>query len=65
MHTEVLSDGAIPLIEAGVINGSKKTFHPYKIVVGIALGTRKLYEFVHENAAFEFLSNKYINDPYF
>jgi len=64
VHTEVLSDGAIPLIEAGVINGSKKTFHPNKIVVGIALGTRKLYEFVHENAAFEFLSNKYINDPY-
>jgi acyl-CoA hydrolase len=64
VHTEVLSDGAIPLIEAGVINGRYKTFHPHKIVVAIALGTRKLYEFIHENAAFEFLPNKYVNDPY-
>ena len=59
-----MSDGAIPLIEAGVINGRYKTIHPNKIVVGIALGTRKLYEFIHENAAFEFLTNKYINDPF-
>ncbi|MGA2964463.1 MAG: acetyl-CoA hydrolase/transferase C-terminal domain-containing protein [Candidatus Korobacteraceae bacterium] len=64
VHTEVLSDGAIPLIESGVINGKFKTFHPNKIVVAIALGTRKLYEFIHENAVFEFLSNKYINDPF-
>jgi acetyl-CoA hydrolase len=64
VHTEVLSDGAIPLIEAGVITGRRKTFHPNKIVVAIALGTRKLYEFIHENAGFEFLSNKYINDPF-
>jgi len=64
VHTEVLSDGAIPLIEAGVITGRRKTFHPNKIVVAIALGTRKLYEFIHENAGFEFLSNKYINDQF-
>ena len=64
VHTEVLSDGAIPLIEAGVINGRYKKVHPYKVVVAIALGTQKLYDFIHENAAFEFLPNKYINDPY-
>ena len=64
VHTEVLSDGAIPLIESGVINGRFKTIHPNKIVVAIALGTRKLYEYIHENAVFEFLSNKYINDPF-
>jgi acyl-CoA hydrolase len=64
VHTEALSDGAIPLIEAGVINGRFKTFHPNKIVVAIALGTRKLYEFIHENAGFEFLPNQYINDPF-
>jgi acyl-CoA hydrolase len=64
VHTEALSDGAIPLIEAGVINGRFKTFHPNKIVVAIALGTRKLYEYIHENAGFEFLPNQYINDPF-
>jgi acyl-CoA hydrolase len=64
VHTEVMSDGVIPLIEAGVINGKYKTIHPHKIVVAIAMGSRKLYEFIHENAVFEFLSNKYINDPF-
>jgi acyl-CoA hydrolase len=64
VHTEVLSDGAIPLIEAGIINGRHKTFHPYKTVVGIALGTQKLYEFINENSFFEFLPNKHVNDPF-
>jgi acyl-CoA hydrolase len=64
IHTEALSDGAIPLIEAGVINGRRKTLHRHKAVVGIALGTKKLYEFVNENAFFEFHPNRYINDPF-
>jgi len=64
VHTEVLSDGAISLIEAGVINGRCKTFHPNKIVVAIALGTRKLYEFINENSFFEFMPNRYVNDPF-
>lgn len=64
IHTETLGDGAIPLIEAGVINGRRKTFHPNKIVLGFVLGTRKLYNFVDNNPLFEFQPNAYINDPF-
>jgi acyl-CoA hydrolase len=64
IHTEVLSDGAIPLIEAGVINGRRKTLHRHKAVVAIGLGTKKFYDFIDENAFFEFHPNKYVNDPF-
>jgi len=64
IHTEVLSDGAIPLIEAGVINCRKKTFRPNKIVLGFVLGSRKMYEFVDNNPLFDFEPNSFTNDPF-
>ena len=64
VHTEMLSDSAIPLIESGVINGSRKSIHRGKIVTGFVLGTRKLFNFVNDNPAFEFHPNAYTNDPY-
>jgi len=63
VHTELLSDGIIPLIEAGVVNGRRKTLHPRKVVLAFALGTRKLFDFVHENPIFEFHPNAYTNNP--
>ncbi len=63
IHTELLSDSIIPLIEAGVVNGARKTLHPRKLVLGFALGTQKLFEFVNENPIFEFHPNAYTNDP--
>ena len=47
-----------------MINGSRKTFHPRKAVVAIGLGTKKFYDFIDENAFFEFHPNKYVNDPF-
>jgi acyl-CoA hydrolase len=64
IHTEMLSDSVIPLIESGVINGSRKSLHRGKIVTGFVLGTKKLFNFVNNNPAFEFHSNGYTNDPY-
>jgi acyl-CoA hydrolase len=64
LHTEVVSDGIIPLIESGVVNCKRKTFHPNKAVVGIAFGTQKLYDFVNGNPFFEFHPSKYVNDPF-
>jgi 4-hydroxybutyrate CoA-transferase len=64
IHTEMLSDSAIPLIESGVINGSRKSIHRGKIVTGFVLGTRNLFDFVNNNPAFEFHPNAYTNDPY-
>jgi acyl-CoA hydrolase len=63
VHTELLSDGIIPLIESGVVNGRRKTLHPRKLVLAFALGTKKLFDFVHENPIFEFHPNAYTNNP--
>ena len=64
VHSEIISDSLIPLIERGVVTGARKTLHPYKVIVGFGLGTRRLYEFVNENPVFEFHSNAYVNNPF-
>jgi 4-hydroxybutyrate CoA-transferase len=64
VHTEMLSDCAIPLIESGVINGSMKSIHRGKIILGFVLGTKKLFDFVDNNPMFEFHPSRYTNDPY-
>ncbi|MEK7467006.1 MAG: GNAT family N-acetyltransferase [Planctomycetota bacterium] len=64
VHTEMLADGAIPLIEAGVINGRRKTLHPRKAVTSFCMGSRRLYDFVDDNPFFEFLPNEFVNDPF-
>lgn len=63
VHTELLSDGIIPLIESGVVNGRRKTLHPRKVVLAFALGTKKLFDFVNDNPIFEFHPNSYTNNP--
>lgn len=64
IHTEMLSDGIIPLFENDVINNSKKVIHPYKSVTGFAVGSRKLYDYIDDNPAFSFLDIDYVNDPH-
>jgi acyl-CoA hydrolase len=64
VHTEMCSDEVIPLIEAGILNGKRKTIHQGKIVTGFVLGTKKLFDFIHENPLFEFHPTAYTNDPY-
>jgi acyl-CoA hydrolase len=58
------SDGIVPLIEAGVINGERKTLHRGKVVAGFVLGTEYLFRFLHENPIFEFHPISYTNDPF-
>ncbi len=64
MHTEMFSDGVIPLFEKDIINNSKKKIHPNKMVTAFALGTQKLYNYVHDNPAIAFLDIDYVNDPH-
>jgi len=64
IHTELFSDGIIDAVEKGVITGERKTLHPGKIVAGFMLGTRRLYEFVHDNPIFELHPTDYVNDPF-
>jgi len=63
VHSELISDNAIKLIDEGVINGLRKTLHPRKVVVGFVLGTRDLFDFVDDNPVFEFHPTAYTNDP--
>jgi len=63
VHSELVSDGVIPLIEAGVVTGARKNFKPRKIILGFALGTQHLFEFVDNNPIFEFHPTAYTNDP--
>lgn len=64
IHTELFSDGVIDLVEAGVITNNKKTLHPGKIIAGFILGSKRLYEWVHNNPLIEFLRTEYVNDPF-
>lgn len=63
VHTEMFSDGIIDLFDRDIINNSLKAIHPHKTVTGFALGTRRLYDYVHDNPAFIFLDIDYVNDP--
>lgn len=63
IHAELISDGIIDLVEQGVINGSQKTLHPGKLVAGFVLGTRRIYDWVHENLAVELHRTEYVNSP--
>ena len=63
VHTELLSDGLIDLVETGVVNGTRKATAMGKVVATFALGTQHLYDFLHENPAVELLPVDYVNDP--
>jgi acyl-CoA hydrolase len=63
VHTEMMSDGVIDLIENDVINNRKKKIHPNKSVTSFALGTRKLYDYVDDNPSVVFLDIDYVNSP--
>ncbi|WP_424963405.1 acetyl-CoA hydrolase/transferase family protein [Ekhidna sp.] len=62
VHTEMFSDGVLPLLESGVINNKLKTRHPGVTVSGFMLGSRKLYDFVDDNPAVRMLDIQYVND---
>ncbi len=64
IHTEMFSDGAIDLIQKGVINGRRKHINKGKLVASFLMGTRKLYDFVDKNPMVEMHPVDYTNDPY-
>ena len=64
LHTEMVSDGAMDAIENGIITGRRKSLHRSKAVITFALGSQRLYEFLHNNPLFEAHPCDYVNDPY-
>ena len=63
IHTEMLSDGAIELITQGVVTGVHKRRQRGKVVTTFCLGTKRLYDFIHENPVIELAPVDYVNDP--
>ena len=62
IHSEMISDGIVDLVERGVITGEAKRIHPGKIVAGFAFGTRRLYDFLDDNPLVAMLDIAYVND---
>ncbi|HZZ83676.1 MAG TPA: acetyl-CoA hydrolase/transferase C-terminal domain-containing protein [Anaeromyxobacteraceae bacterium] len=64
IHTEMITDGMVDLMRCGAVNNSRKRLNPGKTVGTFALGTRRLYEFMHENPGLEMYPVDYTNDPF-
>lgn len=62
IHTEMSSDGIVDLVNKGVIDGSQKVTERGKIVSGFAFGSRKIYDFIHENQLVNMMDVEYVND---
>lgn len=63
IHTQMITDAFLDLIEAGVINNRKKTFLPGRIVASLCMGTQRLYRHVDGNPLYYFRSSEFVNDP--
>jgi acyl-CoA hydrolase/ribosomal protein S18 acetylase RimI-like enzyme len=64
VHTEMLSDGLMELALSGAITGKAKTVLPGKMVTSFVMGSRALYEWVHDNPAIELRASDFTNDPW-
>lgn len=64
IHSEMVSDGVLELVKAGVINGKRKKINPEKIVATFLMGTQALYDFANKNDAVEMYPVDYVNDPW-
>lgn len=64
VHSEMFSDGIIDLVEKGVITGLRKSFLPGKIVAAFVLGSKRVFDFVHNNPLIELRPVDFTNDPY-
>jgi acyl-CoA hydrolase/GNAT superfamily N-acetyltransferase len=62
VHTDMLTDAYLHLVERGVITNTRKTLHPKKIVASFCMGSRVLYDFVQNNPMVEFHPIEYTND---
>jgi GNAT superfamily N-acetyltransferase len=63
IHTQLITDGLLPLFDKGVITNKKKTLLPGRVVASLCMGSEKLYRFVDNNPAFYFRSSEFVNDP--
>ena len=63
IHTEMISDSIIDLIESGAVDGSRKTVDRGRITTSFCMGSKKLYDYIDDNPLFCFRSTEYVNNP--
>lgn len=63
IHSEMISDGVVELVESGVITNRRKNLHKNKMIVTFLMGTKKLYDFVNDNPMVEMFPVDYVNNP--
>ncbi len=63
IHTQVITDGLLPLFKKKVITNRKKNYLPDRVVASLCMGSKELYEFVNNNPMFYFKSSEFVNDP--
>ncbi len=64
IHSEALTDGMVPLIQKGIVDNSLKQIEPGKTVASLAIGTRKLYDFMNYNESLLLRDIAWVNDPF-
>jgi acyl-CoA hydrolase/GNAT superfamily N-acetyltransferase len=63
IHTQLITDGLLPLFEKDVITNKKKNFLPGRVVTSLCMGSEKIYRYVDDNPIFYFRSSEFVNDP--
>ncbi|MBF0200906.1 MAG: GNAT family N-acetyltransferase [Desulfamplus sp.] len=63
IHTQVITDGLLPLFEKKVITNRNKNYLPGRVVASLCMGSKKLYDYVDNNPMFYFRSSEFVNDP--
>lgn len=63
IHTQVITDGFLPLLEKKVITNRKKSYLPNRVVSSLCMGSEKLYAFLDNNPMFYFRTSQFVNDP--
>jgi len=63
IHTQLITDGLLPLFEKNVITNKKKTLLPGRVVTSLCMGSEKIYRYVDDNPIFYFRSSEFVNDP--
>ena len=64
IHSEMISDGVMTLVEKGVITGRRKQLHPGKIIITFAMGSQSFYQWLDNNSMVEMHPVDYVNDPF-
>ncbi|SLM29917.1 Cat4 [Desulfamplus magnetovallimortis] len=63
IHTQVITDGLLPLFEKKVVTNRNKSYLPGRVVASLCMGSKKLYDYVDNNPMFYFRSSEFVNDP--